>query len=61
MEPQTITESKKENIKKNPFNNILIHKRKSNEQIKLQKNKEANINKVKTDIKRNKKMNLKKK
>ena len=32
-----------------------MHKRKLNEQIKKQKNKEANINKVETDIKRNKK------
>ena len=60
MEPQTLTESKKENIKKNPFNNSQIHKRKLNEQIKLQKNKTLNINKIKTDIKRNKNLNLKK-
>ena len=37
-----------------------MHKRKLNEQIKLQKNKIVNINKVKTDIKRNKNLNLKK-
>ena len=35
MDPQTITKSKKENIKKNPFNNSPMHKRKLNEQIKL--------------------------
>ena len=50
----------KKKRKKNPFNNILIHKRKSNEQIKLQKKKKVNIDKVKTDIKRNKNPNLKK-
>ena len=60
MEPQTITKLKRENIKKNPFNNSPMHKRKLNEQIKKQKNKEANINKVETDIKRNKNLNLKK-
>ena len=60
MDPQTITKSKKENLKKNPFNNSPMHKRKLNEQIKLQKNKIVNINKVKTDIKRNKNPNLKK-
>ena len=60
MDPQTITKTKKENIKKNHFNNIPMHKRKLNEQIKLQKYKTININKVKTDTKRNKKMNLKK-
>ena len=60
MDPQTITKTKKENIKKNPFNNSPMHKRKLNEQIKLQKNKIVNINKVKTDIKRNKNLNLKK-
>ena len=61
MDPQTITKTKKENIKKNPFNNSPMDKRKLNEQIKLQKNKTVNINRVKTDTKRNKKMNLKKK
>ena len=61
MEPQTLTESKKENIKKNPFNNSQMHKRKLNEQKKLQKNKKVNINKIKIDIKRNKNQNLKKK
>ena len=45
----------KKKRKKNPFNNSPIHKRKLNEQTKLQKNKPVNINKVKTDIKRNKK------
>ena len=60
MDPQTITKTKKENIKKNPFNNSPIHKRKLNEITKLQKNKPVNINKVKTDIKRNKNPNLKK-
>ena len=60
MDPQTLTKSKKENLKKNPFNNSPMHKRKLNEQIKLQKNKIVNINKVKTDIKRNKNLNLKK-
>ena len=30
MEPQTITKTKKENIKKNPFNNSPMHKIKLN-------------------------------